>query len=40
MIENKQISRVNPLVPKLDFTKIFEWRDKQNRIEKENAIKQ
>lgn len=35
----KSLSRVNPLVPKLDFTKIFEWRENQNKIEREEAIK-
>ena len=27
---HNNISKPNPIVPKLDFTKIFEWRDKQN----------
>lgn len=33
-------SKPNPLVPMLDFTKIFEWRDKQNELDKEEALKQ
>jgi len=34
------MSKINPLVPKLDLTKVFEWRESQDKIEKKNAIKQ
>jgi len=33
----KNVSKPNPLVPKLDFTKIFEWRNKENNQDKKNV---
>ena len=28
--KKQNVTRIHPLVPKLDFTKIFEWREKSN----------
>jgi chromosome segregation ATPase len=37
--KHKNVSKPNPLVPMLDFTKIFEWRDKQNIMDKQDEIR-
>jgi len=36
----KNASKPNPLIPKLDLTKIFELRDQQNHAEHEQVIRQ
>ena len=38
-LSNLEKSKPNPLVPKLDFTKIFEWRAKQNAVDQQEAIR-